>query len=156
MLDLATPLVATHQAKLGDNFKDFERALLREARKLKIDRDSAAEAVLSACADWRRDGGRIPAYPKASLPMLPEMEALTEKYTQKQAEADQEIQQSLSQLSATYILGLEKQIERLKLENDPVAVALIEREIKLTREDSDYFSSLMRAARTTTGSSSAE
>jgi serine/threonine protein kinase len=156
MLDLATPLVATHQAKLGDNFKDFERALLREARKLKIDRDSAAEAVLSACADWRRDGGRIPAYPKASLRMLPEMEALTEKYTQKQAEADQEIQQSLSQLSATYILGLEKQIERLKLENDPVAVALIEREIKLTREDSDYFSSLMRAARTTTGSSSAE
>jgi hypothetical protein len=88
--------------------------------------------------------------------MLPELEALTEKYTQKQAEADQEIQQSLSQLSATYILGLEKQIERLKLENDPVAVALIEREIKLTREDSDYFSSLMRAARTTTGSSSAE
>lgn len=62
---------------------------------------------------------------------------------EKQDAIDESLKQALTQLSATYILGLEKQNERLRATNDPAAIDLIKDEIEKTRDDSDYFPNLM-------------
>jgi hypothetical protein len=49
----------------------------------------------------------------------------------------------LSLLADTYVLGIEKQIERLREENDPAAIKLLEKEIDSVRANEAYFPDLM-------------
>jgi hypothetical protein len=79
------------------------------------------------------------------LKLAPDFEALHAEFLEKQEAIDNLLASDLSKLSATYILGIEKQIERLKPNDDPAAIKLLEEEIKLVREDEKYFTELMLA-----------
>jgi hypothetical protein len=62
---------------------------------------------------------------------------------QKQVGVDDTFHQGLAPLAATYVVGLEKQIDRLKADNDTGAIALLEAEIARTRKSTKYFADLM-------------
>lgn len=156
MQDRANPLIANRDASLLKNLEDFERAVKRSIRKLDFGgiRDMAETNLETYITRCKADGNRIPGKgdPKKdtnnnnnnngvrNIRGFPETH---EEYLAKQELIDELLFQSLSQLSSTYIKGLELQIERLKKDNDPAAVALIEEEVEKTRSSEKYFPYLM-------------
>ena len=143
MLDRAAPAIAKYHSGLNDNLWSFNKAMLFCVRVLKSNRSEGAARIQQAVDALKADGGRIPDTLEISVTDIPGIGACHIEALEKQKNNDFELSQSLSQLSSTYILGLEKQIERLKADNDTDAIQLIEGEIELTKETPEYFSGLM-------------
>jgi hypothetical protein len=143
MLDRAKPLLTTHQAELAGNFTDFERVLMREARKTQYTRGIAEDMVRAAVKKWKTDGMRIPKTPKLALQIIPDIDEIATKYHEKETAIDEHLKAGLTELAGLYTLGLEKQIERLKAADDPGAIELIEKEIESTKSKPSYFPELM-------------
>ena len=141
--DRAKPLISSCQVSLKSNLADFERAVKRQLRKMKLDGNRVELAVDKTFAGWKDDDGRIPGNPRRKLAMIDDIDGISAPFLQKQTGIDDTLQQGLAPFSATYVLGLEKQIDRLKADNDTGAIDLIKREIKRTKEDPKYFSGLM-------------
>jgi serine/threonine protein kinase len=141
----AAPSLASHDDSLEKNLDRFKRDAKRHIRKIKVreDRDKAEESLDDLINDCQRDQNRIPAEIYGRLANITGFEESHAEYLNEQETLDQDLERSLSQLSPTYILGITKQIERLKNENDPAAVELLKEEIGKTREDGDYFPELM-------------
>lgn len=137
MQDRGKPLITTHQSNILINLAQFERAVGTEMRKLKYRGQSSFDSTFAA---WRADGGRIPEDADDSLDTIEDIDEISTQYLEQQTAYDQTLQQNLDSLSATYILGLNKQIERLQSENDSAGVAIIEREIERVEGESNYFS----------------
>lgn len=141
MQDRAKAPLATYRTNLKTNFTDFERAAEKQIRKLKLsgagDDGSIAKAIMEM-----GETGIIPEELDSSM-SGDDLASIHKACISKQVGIVDTLQMSLSQLSGTYILGLEKQIERLRAENDPGAIALIEEEIEKTKESPEYFSNLM-------------
>ncbi len=146
MQDRTKPTVTVYRSDLRANLSGFERSLKRQTRKMKSGGVEMDKVVEKTIAGWMSEGGRIPEDLAASLSGIPEVRGIYDDAVQKQTGLDDTFQQELSKQSATYILGLEKHIERLKPENDIGAVDLIEKEIEQTRQTKDYFSGLMLGA----------
>lgn len=146
MHDRAAPQLAAYQKDIDDNFFDFERNLKRLTRKIEIPsmRARTEKELETIIPVWRKNDGRVPEKMGNQLTYILDLDIVHAEALEKQAAIDEKLQQSLGQLGSTYILGLEKQIERLKADNDPAAIDLIEDEIKQTREDEKYFPTLMR------------
>lgn len=145
MRDRAAPRIASSDKELKDNLADFERALKRPIRKMDFGgaKDRAEQRLKDFIAQCEADGNHIPEKLNARSMAIWEIADIHPQFLQKQETIDSTLKQSLSQLSATYILGLEKQIERLKATDDPAAIDLIEEEIENTRKDASYFPNLM-------------
>jgi serine/threonine protein kinase len=143
MLDRAAPAIAKYHSGLKDNLWSFDKAMLACVGKPLSNRAEGAARIKQAVDALKAEGGRIPESLELSITDTTGIEACHIEALEKQKNIDFELSQSLYQLSSTYILGLEKQIERLKADNDTGAIKLIESEIERTKESPEYFYGLM-------------
>ena len=143
MLDRTKPAITVYRSDLKANLAGLERALKREVRKVNQSDHDTDKAIEKVIAGWTADSGRIPNQIGEKLIAIPESATVFAEALQKQTGTDDTLQLELAKQSAIYITGLEKQIERLKADNDIGAIQLIEAEIKQTKESPKYFSELM-------------
>lgn len=143
MLDRAAPAIGKYHTRLKDNMQTFDRAMLTCANKAPTNRIEAAARTKRELDALKAEGNRIPDSLEISITDVTGIEACHKEALDKQKDIDFELSQALYQLSATYILGLKQQIERLKPDNDTGAIRLIEDEIALTKETPEHFSGLM-------------
>jgi serine/threonine protein kinase len=146
MQDRTKPAITVYRSDLKGNLAGFERSLKRQLRKVKMGDNESDKAIEKVIAGWTADGGRIPENIGEKLGAIPDVTTVYDEAVQKQTGIDDTLQQELSKQSAFYITGLEKQIERLKPDNDVGAIKLIEAEIQQTKESPKYFSDLMLSA----------
>ncbi len=143
MQDRATPLIKTHEGKLKDNVSGLRRDLERAIRKDGYYRDTSATYMQKHEVIWEKAGNRIPSELDGWIGRVPDATKIYTEHFENQTAADTTLNTNLAALSETYLLGLTKQIERLGIEKDVGAIALIEKEIELTKESPKYFSELM-------------
>ncbi len=143
MQDRAKPYLTAHETDLKTNFSSFERTLKRQVRKLKDGRVTMEYKLDIEIASWEKNGPTIPQKLDALLANIPDAEEELTKHLEKESAIEEAFQKSLIPLSSTYNLGLEKQIERLKLENDTAAIVLIEGEIQMNKQSPEHFAELM-------------
>jgi serine/threonine protein kinase len=145
MHDKAASLIASHDSSLKENLVRFERDAKRVIRKINYreSREKAEEDLADLVKEYQQDKNRIPGTPDVRLENISGLEEIHEERHEIQESIDLECRRSLTQFAPTYILGLEKQIERLKGENDPAAIDAIKEEIDSTRDDKTYFPNLM-------------
>ncbi len=144
MQERSKPLISSHGANLKANTTDFQRSAKRQIRKMKMDGESIDLDLERAGERWASSGGKIPSFLGGSLSSILGIDEIHAASLQKQVGIEDTLHEALGKLSATYILGLEKQIERLQPDNDPGAVTLIEAEIARTKSEPKYFPTLMR------------
>jgi hypothetical protein len=78
-----------------------------------------------------------------SIAEIPSLANIYEASLERQVGIQDTFTQALAPHSAVYILGLEKEIERLKAKADSGAVRLVEDEIANTEKISHYFTDLI-------------
>ncbi len=143
MQDKTKSTVSVYRSDLNANLSAFEMALKRQLRKLKIGDNESDKIIEKAIAGRAAADGRLPDEMGSTFGEIPEAQGVYDEAVQKQTSLDDTLHQELAKQSATYILGLEKQIERLKADNDVGAITLIEQEIEKTKESPKYFADLM-------------
>lgn len=145
MQDRAKPAVAAYGKKLEANVEDLGRDLERILRKSYYSRGTAERILAKDLDAWKKAGNRVPENMDQTyvLSDIPDAFKTYNEHLEKQIVIDEKFQAELTQLSPTYILGLEKQIERLKADNDAGSIRLIEQEINRTKDDPKYFNNLM-------------
>jgi serine/threonine protein kinase len=143
MQDRAAPLLTKYHTQIKDNSWFFEKSLLLCAGKLGTGRVQAIAQIKKTIESWQSEGARMPATLEDSLAEIPGVPEAFSQALEKQTAIDNRLQQELIRLAPTYIRGLEKQIERLKTANDPLAIDLIQEEITKTRDDAQYFPGLL-------------
>lgn len=151
MQERAQSPISTYQSGLRANVVAYEKELTKLAKKAKSAKAEAA--VQSSLALWK-SSSRLPEIVPVALLDVPEVEELHAGYFVRQTGIDDTFGQALGSFSSLYITGLEKQIERLKADNDAGAVKVIEEEIEETKEDPEHFRSLMVPQLSATASSS--
>lgn len=151
MKDRAKPLITGYEGKLEDNVTSLERDFGRLLRKLYYDRGTS-ERILSRDVDeWRKAGNRLPSVFSGQLSNYPDAFKSYTEHLEKQVALDEKFKTDMAQLCSTYVLGLSKQVERLKTEKDEGAVTLIEEEIERAKESPEYFTDLMRGSTSSGG-----
>jgi hypothetical protein len=148
MQERATPLIKTHSDKLESNVTSLRRDLERAIRKYGYYRDTSETYMEEFATSWKNAGNRIPPKLTGWIPTVPDATKIYTEHLENQTEIDTTLKTGLATLSETYILGLNKQIERFKLDKDMGAVALVEQEITQTKESPSYFAKLMGANNT--------
>ena len=143
MQDRTKPTITVYRSDLKANLAGLERALKREVRKVNMSDHDTDEVIEKVIAAWTAAEGRIPEKLGEKLSVIPKADSVFAEAMQKQTGTDDTLQLELAKQAAIYITGLEKQIERLKPDNDVGAIQLIEAEIKQTKESPKYFSELM-------------
>jgi serine/threonine protein kinase len=143
MQEKSVPYIQTAQKNLAANLSDFERELKRLVRKEKIRDFTIEDAIEKQIESWHDEGARIPGSILGRISLIAGIEEVAGEHLKIQTGIDDTLSQQLGSLAPTYILGLEKQIERLQPDNDVGAISLIEDEIKATKDDADYFPDLM-------------
>lgn len=141
MLDRVTPLVAARDKELDKNVDALKRNLNRLVRKIEYPTyqktfSSRVDVYIDSC---KANGNRIASQFTAKLAEIPEFIDVHKEFYDTQKSIDQTLVTEVSKLSATYIMGLQKQIERSKLEKDTPAISMIEQEIDLVRKNPSYF-----------------
>ena len=126
------------------NLSEFEREAKRIVRKeFFYKKERIDTAIENEIKSWDDADSRIPKNGSKVLYEIPGISEITEKHLKIQTEIDEQLYVQLDSHRATYILGLEKQIERLKSDNDVGAIALIESEISSTNDAPQYFRNLL-------------
>lgn len=147
MQEKAIPAISLYKANSKTNLDEFEDDLTTAMRKVKVNGDRVDEQVKPIMAGIRAEGAKLPENINDQLSMVPDIETLSSPFLARQVGIEDTLNESLSQLSKTYVLGLELQIKRLEGENDPGAVALVQQEIKDTQADPTYFRKLILDAK---------
>ena len=143
MRDRSAPAIAKYRSRLKDNLWSFDKELLARAAKSPYSRNEATARIKQAMDAMKAEGDRIPESLEISMENITGIEECHLEALEKQKDIDFEFSRALAPLSTTYIVGLEKQIERLRADNDTGAIKLIEEEIGLTKGDLNYFRDLM-------------
>jgi hypothetical protein len=143
MKDRAKSYLLSRESALQGNLSEFGKELKRSARKADENKAALERRIETRLATWQEEGSRIPEELDDALSEIPDSDVTLTTYQDKEKAIEQTFLRSVSPLSATYIVGLEKQIERLKADNDPAAVELIFAEIRRTKDSSSYFPKLM-------------
>lgn len=139
MRDRAKSAVTSYRSNLKANFLECERSLLREGRRVKIQGERINSDVEEAIAEWREEGEKLPSHFTGHLGNIEEIDEIYRAYRLRQTGIRDTLDAALVQLADLYILGLEKQIERLEKEDDPGAIQLIQNEIERTMDDNMHF-----------------
>jgi serine/threonine protein kinase len=145
MRERAVPLLASRNAERARNLTALERELGNEARKeaRTILRDEYAASIKSYAEDCRENDNLITDEPPEALWPMAGTVRIHADFLRKQQALDQKLVRELSSLADTYVKGIEKQIERLRQENDPTAVKMLEKEIDCVHENEKYFPDLI-------------
>lgn len=147
MQERTKPTVTKYRMDLNENLSKFESALKRQVRKLATNQtDKLDKYVETNLARWQAADGRIPERVDTPLSKLPDFTGIHGAAVKIQADITNLFQQEMTKQSAIYLLGLEKQVERFKADNDPGAVTLVEKEIEETKGNPQHFSNLMLKA----------
>ncbi len=150
MQDRTKPAITVYRSDLKANLAGLERAIKRQVRKANSSSNETDRTIEKVIAGWTAGGGRLPEKLGENLGEnlgpIPDIPIVFDEALQKQTGLDDTLQKELARQSVVYISGLEKQIERLKEDNDEGAIQLIEAEIKQTKESPEYFSELMLSA----------
>lgn len=139
MQDKARPVVSAYQSNLKANFTDCERSLVAVAKRVKSEGEEIDKDVVAAVAEWQEEGGKIPDYFSGYLRNIPEFNETYSTHLLKQTGIIDTFDAALAELSGTYILGLEMQIQRLEGDNDPGAIQRIQQEIERTKGSKKHF-----------------
>lgn len=139
----ALPILSLHKANSKTNFTDFETALKSEMRKVKVNGERLDPVVLPILESWRASAGTLPSDLTRQLSMVPDIETISSPFLSRQVGIEDTLAESLARLSDTYVAGLQLQAKRRATDNDPGAVALIEKEIKTTEAEPTYFRKLI-------------
>ncbi|RYD31191.1 MAG: hypothetical protein EOP87_15205 [Verrucomicrobiaceae bacterium] len=142
MQDRAKTPLAAYRTNLNTNFTDFKRASEKQSRKLKLSGAGDDGSLAKAVAKMEVTG-LLPKQLSSPLSDMEDLSAAHKACLARQVGIVDTLNQSLSQLSGIYVVGLEKKIESLRAEDDPGAVALVQEEIEKTKASPDYFSALM-------------
>ena len=143
MLELVAPISKRHANNLKKNFWTFRDGTLSCASALKSDRVSTTASVDKSFGKMESDGARVPDELVKSLSRIPGVREIHVKLIEEQKNIDFEYRRDIEALTSTYLLGLRKQIDRLKAEKDPGAIRLIGDEVAKVRDDPEYFVKLM-------------
>ncbi len=154
MQDRSKSLIEQYQTALTNNLRGFEAEMRRSVRNLGVGAANQKKSLDAALITLKESGNRLPADLASSFGEFPDIDQLAPSYLSKQTTIDATFRKNLSQQAAVYIVGMEKQIERSKAEDDAAAIKLIEEEIQLTRENPEYFSNLMLGIATPSSASS--
>jgi len=145
MHDRTAHLIDSRNSSLKENVSRFERDAKRHIHKIQSaeKRTQAEEALADLIKDCVQDQYDLPYALPEKLSRVEGVQDAFDERNNIEKSIDTNLKRSLAQSSATYILGLEKQIERLQAEDDPGAIEAIREEVKQTRTDEDYFPNLM-------------
>lgn len=143
MLDRCKSSLTAHETALKSNVDDLEKACKRVFRKLPADEETAIEVMTEYIQEWKEEKFLIPSLIPTRLLQYSGTAEAYEEAVEAQALLDEKLQAELTSQAAVYILGLEKEIERRKADNDPGAVTLIQEEIDQTKETPKHFFKLM-------------
>ncbi len=143
MQDRAKSQITQYQNALLNNRGAFEAELRRSVRNLGVGGADQKKSVEASLLTLKEGGNRLPTDLADTFGEFPDIEELAPTYLGKQTSLDNAFKKIMASQAATYVVGIQKQIERSQAENDASAVKLLEDEIKLTRANADYFSSLM-------------
>ena len=146
MRQRATPMIEKRDEELGKNLTAYNRAIKRLLRDYnnREYRSFLTRAVDDYIQKCTRSGNRIPLrIPAQNIYNIRGIDMVHSEFLEKQETIDDSLTEELSSLSSTYITGLQMQIDRLKDQDDPVAIELIEDEIKEVRRSRKYFPELM-------------
>jgi hypothetical protein len=145
MQERANPLIATRDKSRAENLKAFQRDVNRLIRRIdsRTARDNAETDLEKFMEECVENGNLLPEKLEDPLDDLRDLRDIHEEALEKQEAAEALLIDSLRQLSVTYILGIEKQIERLQPADDPDAISLLKEEIENTRAKETWFPNLM-------------
>jgi serine/threonine protein kinase len=143
MQDRTKTVVSAYRGNLLFNLSDLERSLVIQLRKPRMADDMQQKAVTATLAEWRAGGGGIPESLDSSIDSIAGLATVMESSRKRQTGIEDTLSQALVPHSAVYILGLEKEIERLKAKADPAAAELVMAEIENTKKSPEYFMNLM-------------
>ncbi|MCX6868217.1 MAG: discoidin domain-containing protein, partial [Verrucomicrobia bacterium] len=163
MQDKAAPHISGRERDLKKNLADFEQDQKRLIRKYSSNMSSyyysadyyqkAYQSSLDTCIkECKKNGNRLPenslyswssSSSSYSFDSISGSRAIKDEYLEKQNAIDAALQKQLAGLAPIYILGLEKQIERLTAAQDTAPITLINEEINLTRSTATYLPNLM-------------
>ena len=145
MKDRAAPLITANNEKLTQNLEEFERGAKRFVRRMDRGdaRDEAEEALTELMETAVEERHHIPKNLPGDLVGVDELDDIHEECLEVQDALDLSLKTSLKPLASLYIVGLEKQIERLDAEIDAKPIELIEEEIEKTKDSETYFYNLM-------------
>jgi serine/threonine protein kinase len=145
MQERTAPLLANHKLNLSRNVRDLELAGKRLIRQVdRRQRQQELRGILDGFAsECSRAGNRIPHIRSADFDDFSDMRPFQKQFYAKQTDIDEVLIQETAKLAPTYILGLEKQIVRLKVDKDTAAADLIVSELEQVRNQPDYFPTLM-------------
>jgi len=143
MQDRAKSQINQYQTALTNNLGGFESDMRRSVRKLGAGSSDRKKELEDSLLELKESGNRLPADLAETFGEFPDIEELAPSYLGKQATLDATFRRTMATHAATYIVGMQKQIERSQAENDAAAIKIIEGEINLTREDTEYFPNLM-------------
>ncbi len=148
MQERAAPIFANRDKRLARNLTEFDFAVAALVRKIesRTQQDQAKDNLKSFMSEVRQNGNRLPATLNPALEELDGMLALHEQFMANQGSIDSSLAQEVRGLVPTYVLGIQKQIERLNADHDTAASTLLTEEIERTRTDADYFPNLILAS----------
>lgn len=143
MQDRAKSEISQYQFALTNNFRGFETDIKHSLSDLGIRAVKEKKALDDSLLELRESGNRLPQDLAKKFSEFPGIEEHAPNYLDKQTNIDAAFKKSMTSHASTYIVGLQKQIERSQAESDAGAIKLLEAEIKLTRDDVEYFPNLM-------------
>ena len=140
----AAPVVAENARRKAAILADYQsqvKGLLRKVKdkKIRSQLDAVLEDFMRNCRD---NHNTLPENPDSLIATQISIDSCHLQACQMQKKHDDALEESLGQMSALYIVGLEKQMDRLKAAKDPAA-ALVQQEIDATRSSKSYFADLI-------------
>lgn len=142
----AKKLLDRHESDLKDNLRELEQKLLPIARK--APRVTEALNALDAVEEkWHTKGGRIDHDIPDLLVEIDGFDDAVREFMALQENLDQRLRVALTSHARTYVLGLNKEIERLRVSQDVGAISLLEKEIRQTEERPDHFMNVLLGLR---------
>ena len=145
MQDRATPLIAARDEELVKNLNAYERVVNRlirriDSRDLRGKAEEHFEEFLETCLSA---GARLPENILNSFQGQDDFVDTHKEFVEKQQDLDRLLVLELSKLAPLYVLGIEKQIERLDPVRDEEAIEALKEEILNTRTKAEHFPNLM-------------
>lgn len=141
--DRAKPAINSYNVGLKDNYAVFVTLFRRQVDKYKPGLGPSKYEVDAAIEEWKTAGGKVPESLSETLSGYPELVKVHTEFLRIQIGVKDTFDLAISQISSSYLQGLQKQIELRKADNDPGSVLLIENEITASKDSSDYVPELI-------------
>ncbi|MFT3990949.1 MAG: serine/threonine-protein kinase [Luteolibacter sp.] len=144
MQRIAAGPLQNYQQGMKANCQTFETALANNIRKLIAHkRDAAMQSLEQDYKQWKADGYRVPASMPSAYDSVGEVETFHESALKAQEKLEEQLNASLRGYMPTYLTGIQKQIDQLRVQSDPGAILLLEQEADKLKSDPDYFPSII-------------